>query len=292
MTTFAGALTALVTPFRDGRVDETALRELVDQQLAAGIDGLVPCGTTGESVNLSDDEYRQVVSVVVEQAAGRVPVVAGAGSASTHHTVALAQAAQAAGANGLLTVVPYYNRPGQAGLVAHYEAVAGATDLPLVLYNIPFRTGSDLSLDSMEQLAKNPSIVAIKDATGNVERCGEILHRFGDRFALLSGDDAINLAIIATGGVGAISVVSNVAPQPLVSLIRAAREGDLVRAQAEQRRLAALVDALFIEASPAPTKFALAALGRMTGDLRLPLVPPSEASQAVIRKALAGLDLL
>lgn len=292
MTTFAGALTALVTPFRDGQVDEPALRDLVERQLSAGIHGLVPCGTTGESVNLSDAEYAKVVRSVVAQAAGRVPVLAGAGTASTHHTIALGKAAKDAGADGILTVVPYYNRPTQGGLVAHFDAVANAVDLPLVLYNIPKRTGSALSLSSMEQLADNRRIVAIKEATGDVSRCAAILSTFGDRFDVLSGEESLTLPIMVLGGVGVISVTSNVVPSEVVKLVEAMQRGDLSTARAQWRKLSALDSALFIESNPTPAKFALGLLGQMSDDVRLPLVRPTEASQSVIRAALVGVGLL
>lgn len=292
MTMFAGALTALVTPFRDGQVDEPALRDFVEWQISEGIDGLVPCGTTGESVNLSDVEYRQVVRTVVQQAKGRVPVLAGAGSASTAHTIELAEAAKAAGADGILSVTPYYNRPSQEGLVAHYQALASAVDLPLVLYNVPARTGSDLSLAALERLSEQPRIVAIKESTGTVTRSSEIAARFGDRFTILSGDDAIALPIMAVGGQGVISVVSNVAPREVAELIALAAKGEFAAARQKHQRLLPLMGALFVEGNPTPAKFALSALGRMSGELRLPLVLPTAASQSLIRNTLAGLGML
>lgn len=292
MTTFAGALTALVTPFRDGQVDEPALRELVERQVSAGIHGLVPCGTTGESVNLSDAEYARVVGAVADQAKGRVPVLAGAGTASTHHTIALGQAAKAAGADGILTVVPYYNRPTQDGLVAHFEAVADGVGLPTVLYDIPKRTGSSLSMAALTRLADNPRFVALKDATGDLAHAGAVIATFGDRFGVLSGDDGLTLPIMACGGTGVISVTSNVAPSEVVKLVEAMRSGDLPTARTHWRRLAPLEAALFIESNPTPTKFALSLLGYMSDDVRLPLVRPTEPSQATIRNALSGLELL
>jgi 4-hydroxy-tetrahydrodipicolinate synthase len=212
MGTFAGAWTALITPFRNDALDERALRDLVEDQITKGIDGLVPCGTTGESVNLSHAEYAKVLAITVEQAKGRVPVVAGAGSASTRHAIELAHAARSARADGLLVVSPYYVRPSQEGLYQHFKAVAAAGDLPIVLYNIPIRCGIDLSLATLERLAEVPSIVAIKEATGNVVRSADIAAKLGDRFTILSGDDGLTLPIMAVGGQGVISVASNVVP--------------------------------------------------------------------------------
>ncbi|MDD9970366.1 MAG: 4-hydroxy-tetrahydrodipicolinate synthase [Myxococcales bacterium] len=291
MTMFAGALTALVTPFRDGQVDEQALRGLVDAQVDAGIDGLVPCGTTGESATLSDAEYDLVVRTVVDQAKGRVPVLAGAGSASTDHAIALGSVARAAGADGLLSVVPYYNRPTQHGMFAHFTALAEAIKLPTVLYNIPPRTGSDLALSTLERFADNETIVGIKEATGNVVRSSQVLAAFGDRFSVLSGDDCLTLPIMALGGAGVISVTANVAPTEVTRLVAAMRAGDLAGARAANRRLAPLNGALFVESNPTPAKFALAHLGRMTDEVRLPLVRPSEASQQFILDALTGLGI-
>lgn len=292
MPKFAGAMTALVTPFRGDELDEQALRSLVETQIAAGIHGLVPCGTTGESVNLSDSEYRRVLEVVVETAAGRVPVVAGAGSASTRHAIAYAKIAESVGVDGLLVVVPYYNRPTQDGLVAHFSAIFDAVGLPTIIYNIPSRCGVDLSLAAIDRLAPNPLFVAIKEATGGVNRSADLIARFGDRFQILSGDDAIALPIMALGGHGVISVTSNVAPRQVVELVNAATAGDFGVARACHHRLRALFAAMFVESNPAPAKAALAMLDQMADEVRLPLVAPTAASRAIIRAALSELDLL
>jgi 4-hydroxy-tetrahydrodipicolinate synthase len=289
---FAGAWTALVTPFRNDAVDERALRDLVEDQIAGKIDGLVPCGTTGESVNLSSAEYAQVVRVVVEQAKGRVQVVAGSGTASTKHTIELSAAAKAAGANGLLVVAPYYNRPTQDGLCAHYEAIARAVDLPIVLYNIPIRCGIDISLTTMERLARVPSIVAIKESTGNVIRSADIAARFGERFTILSGDDALTVPVMAVGGHGVISVASNVAPAEVARVVHLFRDGDVAGSRALAQRLRLLNEALFAEANPGPVKAALAMRGKMAPEIRLPLVMPGESTIALLRGALQGLGLL
>jgi 4-hydroxy-tetrahydrodipicolinate synthase len=289
---FAGAWTALVTPFRNDAVDERALRDLVEAQIAGKIDGLVPCGTTGESVNLSSAEFAQVVRVVVDQAKGRIPVVAGSGTASTKHSIELSAAAKAAGANGLLVVAPYYNRPTQDGLAAHYEAIARAVDLPIVLYNVPVRCGVDLALSTLERLARVPSIVGIKEATGNVVRSADIAARFGERFTILSGDDALTVPIMAAGGHGVISVVSNVAPAEVARLVHALRDGDVAGARAQSQRLRLLTEALFAESNPGPIKAALAMRGKLAPEIRLPLVMPGESTIALLRSALQGLGLL
>lgn len=291
MGTFAGALTALITPFRNDAVDERALRDLVEDQVQQGIQGLCPCGTTGESVSLNDAEYSKVVRIVVEQAGKRVPVVAGAGSASTRHTLELCHLAKDAGADGLLIVTPYYNRPSQDGLFAHYEALAKNAGLPLVLYNIPHRTGVDLGLHTLERLAALREIVAIKESAG-VARASDIAARFGQRFTILSGDDALALPVLAVGGHGVISVASNIVPGEVARLVRLFTEGDLGGARVQAQRLHALYEALFLESSPGPIKAALAMCGRIAPEIRLPLVLPGEATHARLRSALQPLGVL
>ena len=286
MAEFAGALTALVTPFRDGEVDERALRDLVERQIAAGIDGLVPCGTTGENVTLTHAEYARVVRTVVDQTRKRVPVVAGSGTNSTRHTIELSEAARGAGVDGLLLVVPYYNKPTQEGLYRHFRAVAETVPIPSLVYNIPGRTGIDMTLATLGRLADVASIVGVKEATGNVLRSADIAAEFGDRFTILSGDDALTLAVLVVGGHGVISVASNVAPAEVARLVRLFREGDVAGARALAQRLRPLFDAMFVESNPGPVKAALAMRGVIAPELRLPMVMPSEASQAVIRAAL------
>jgi 4-hydroxy-tetrahydrodipicolinate synthase len=292
MGMFEGALTALVTPFRDDRIDEVALRALVAEQIAGGIDGLVPCGTTGESVSLSHAEYSRVLELVVSEARGRVPVIAGAGSASTRHSIELAELAKRAGVDGLLIVVPYYNKPTQDGMFAHFSAIAGAVALPIVLYNIPPRTGVDLSLATLERLAAVQSVVAIKESTGNVLRSSDIVAQFGARFTVLSGDDSLTLPVMAVGGQGVISVASNVVPKEVSRLVDAFRDGDLVTALVQHQKLRPLVEALFVESNPGPVKAAMAMRGTMTDELRLPMVVPSVATHAKLRAALVGLGLV
>jgi 4-hydroxy-tetrahydrodipicolinate synthase len=285
---FAGALTALVTPFREDRIDEKALRALVADQIDSGIDGLVPCGTTGEGASLSSEEYAQVLRIVIDETRGRVPVVAGAGTASTAHTIELSKIARQLKSDGLLIVVPYYYKPSQEGLYAHYAAVAKAVPLPIVLYNIPGRCGVDLSLSTLERIAGLPSVVAIKEATGNVLRSSEIAARFGERFHILSGDDSLTLPVMAVGGHGVISVASNVAPREVSRQVDLFRSGDVAGARVQHQRLLPLYEALFVESNPGPVKCALGMRGVIKPEIRLPFVMPTEASQQRIRSALAA----
>lgn len=289
---FVGALTALVTPFRDDKLDENALRAIVAEQIDSGIDGLVPAGTTGESASLSNDEFVRLLTIVVEEARGRVPVIAGVGSPSTHHTIELAKLAQRCKVDGLLNVVPYYYKPTQEGLFAHYTALAKAVPLPILLYNIPGRTGIDLALATMERLAAIPNIVGIKEATNNVLRSAEIIARFGDRFTVLSGDDTLTLPIMALGGQGGICVTSNVAPREIAKQVDLMRAGDLAGARKQHQRLSPLYEALFLETNPGPIKVAMAMRGVMSGEIRLPFVAPTEANQQRLRKALTDLGIL
>lgn len=286
MPTFTGTLPALITPFRDGRVDVDALRELVERCIAGGVNGLVPCGTTGESVTLSEAEHTLVVRTVVEQARKRVPVVAGAGTVSTAHTIRLAEIARDAGADGLLLVCPYYNRPTQAGLEAHFRAVAAAVPMPTLLYNIPGRTGVDLALETLERLADVPAIVGVKEATGNVLRSQQIIARLGDRFDVLSGDDALTLPVLSVGGCGVISVSANLLPSETSEVVRRWNAGDVAGARALHLRLAPVHESMFVEANPGPVKAALADAGKIAKEIRLPLVWPSEASIEKVRAAL------
>lgn len=278
-----GVLPALVTPFRGGKIDEPALRALVDRVIEGGVSGLVPCGTTGESVTLDDAEHARVVRIVVEQARGRVPVIAGAGTVSTKHSIHLAEQARAAGADGLLLVCPYYNRPTQAGLEAHFRAILAAVPLPTVLYNIPGRTGVDLAVETLERLGDVAPIVAIKEATGNVLRSQEILARCGDRFTVLSGDDALTLPVLSVGGRGVISVTANAFPREVCRVVERWVAGDAGGARAEHLRLAPVHQAMFLESNPGPVKAVLAAAGHLAPEVRLPLAWPTEATVARVR---------
>jgi 4-hydroxy-tetrahydrodipicolinate synthase len=288
---FSGTLTALVTPFRHGAVDEAAFRALVERQIAQGVEGLVPVGTTGETATLDHAEHRRVVELCVEVAAGRVTVVAGAGSNATAEAIELVKHAQAVGADGALVVTPYYNRPSQEGLYRHYAALADACDLPIVLYNVPSRTGVDLANDTVARLAQIPSIVGIKDATGDLARAGLMRRQCPPGFALLSGDDGSALGYVAQGGHGVISVTSNVAPGAMAQMIRAAAAGDRAAAVAANDALALLHKALFLDASPAPAKFALAHLGLCGDAVRLPLAPCAEAVRPRVLEALQAAGL-
>jgi 4-hydroxy-tetrahydrodipicolinate synthase len=281
-----GAYTALVTPFRGGELDEKALRDLVERQIAAGIDGLVPCGTTGESVTLVGDEHARVVRIVVEQSKGRVPVIAGAGSNSTTKTVALSKACREAGADALLLVCPYYNKPTQAGLEAHFRAVLQAVPMPTMLYNIPGRTHVDLSAQTFLRLMDVEHIVAIKEATGNVVRAQEVAALCGDRFAILSGDDALTIGIMAVGGCGLVSVASNAFPKEVADIVHEMRDGDLAGARAAQHRMLPVYASMFVEPNPGPVKYVMAEAGHIAPEIRLPMTWPTETAKEHIRAAI------
>jgi len=289
---FCGAYTALITPFRNDKLDEDALRDLVERQIAGGITGLVPCGTTGESVTLRGDEHARVVRIVVEQAKKRVPVIAGAGTNSTYKTIELARVCKEAGADALLLVGPYYNKPTQAGLFEHFRTVLREVPMPSIIYNIPGRTGSDISAATFERFAAIPEVVGIKEATGNVMRAQEILAATGDRFDVLSGDDALTLPMMALGGKGVITVTGNVAPGEVTRVCTRFLDGDVTGARELNRRLFPVHQSMFVEANPGPVKAALAAAGRIAPEIRLPLVWPSDASVEHVRAALktAGIE--
>ncbi len=289
---FKGSITALITPFADGSVDEAAYRRLVDWQISEGTNGLVPCGTTGESATLSPEEHLQVIRICVEATAGRVPVIAGTGSNSTTEAIHYSQEAQAAGADALLIVTPYYNKPTQEGLYAHYHAIHEATGLPIIIYNIPGRCVVDLSVETLARLAELPRIVGIKDATGDIARISRQRAAAGPDFIQLSGEDATALAVMAHGGRGCISVTANVAPALCAQFQAACLAGDFTAALEIQDRLMPLHEALFVETNPAPVKYAASLLGLCAPDLRLPLVPPREATRARVRAAMAAAGLL
>jgi 4-hydroxy-tetrahydrodipicolinate synthase len=288
-TSLSGVYTALVTPFsEDGTtVDLEALESLVESQIAGGIAGLVPCGTTGETATLSESEVRLVVDRTVRTARGRVPVVAGTGSFSTQKTILASQAALEAGADAVMIVMPYYTRPTQAGLVEHVTRVAASIKAPIVLYNIPLRTGVDLGADATETICgRCPDVVGIKDATGNVVRCQELVRRLGDRLAVMSGDDALTIGMMAVGARGVISTTSNLLPKAVSDVTRLALSGEWNEARRAHLALLPVYEAMFIEASPAPVKFALSKKGRMTAAVRSPLVAASEAARAKITEAV------
>jgi len=287
-----GCLTALVTPFRDGKVDFDGLAKLVDWQIEQGVDGIVAVGTTGESATVSVDEHVAVIAATVKAARGRVPVVAGAGGNATSEALELTHASEAAGADALLHVTPYYNRPNQEGLFRHFEAVAKATKLPIILYNVPTRTSCDLLTETVVRLAELENVVAIKDATGNLVRGSELIARVGDRMSVLSGDDGTSFPLYALGARGVISVVSNVAPFAMSDMWDAVKAGDWARARRRHYELRVLMQLLFAEPSPAPTKAAMAMLGRCTMDVRLPIVAATPALVDQLRAELRTMGML
>jgi 4-hydroxy-tetrahydrodipicolinate synthase len=287
-----GSIPALITPFRNGIVDERAFLALVEWHIAEGSHGLVPCGTTGESVTLSMKEHVRVVEMCAEAAAGRVPVIAGAGSNSTAHAIELAREAKAAGADAVLVVAPYYNKPSQDGLYAHFKAINDAVEIPIVVYNVPGRTVVDISVETLGRIAKLENVVGVKDATGDLARVARQRAVCGDAFIQLSGEDPTALGYNAYGGKGCISVTANVAPK-LCSLLQAATEqGAFETARAIDDQLAALHKALFIEPSPAPAKYAASLLGKCTDDVRLPIIPCSDGAKAQIRAAMTQAGLI
>jgi len=287
-----GTLTALVTPFtRNGEaVDFEALEGLVEAQIEGGVSGLVPCGTTGEAPTLTDEEQVAVIRRVVEVTKGRVPVVAGTGTFSTKKTISASKAAIAAGADAVMVVMPYYNKPSQDGMREHVLAIAREVSCPVVLYNIPGRSVVDLSAETTEQIcAKAPNVIAIKDATGNVLRCQELKRRLGERLTVLSGDDVLTLAFGAVGATGVISVTSNVRPREVSEVTRALLDNDFVKARACHFALVELHTAMFLEPNPAPAKAALAALGKMSDAVRSPMLPASDATRQKVVDALERL---
>jgi 4-hydroxy-tetrahydrodipicolinate synthase len=289
---FQGLFTALVTPFKAGVVDEDALVRLIEHQIAAGVNGLVPVGTTGETATLSHAEHRRVVELTIEVARGRIPVIAGCGSNCTEEAIELMRHAKTVGADAALVVTPYYNRPSQEGLYRHYAALNDAVQLPLFVYNVPSRTAGDIANDTLARLAALPNIIGVKDATGDLPRASLMRLMCGPEFVMLSGDDPSALGYIAHGGHGCISVTSNVAPEACAAMYGCALAGDFAGALAWQDKLIRLHKALFLDASPAPTKFALAALGLCDDEVRLPLAPCSDAVKPAIVEAMraAGLE--
>ncbi|CAN5187972.1 4-hydroxy-tetrahydrodipicolinate synthase [soil metagenome] len=292
-TPLRGAGTALVTPFgADGHVDEQALRSFVDWQLAEGIHFVVPCGSTGEAATLAPDEHRRVIEITVEQVAGRVPVVAGAGSNDTRRAIELSMSAKQGGATHLLHVSPMYNKPPQRGILAHFRAIADAVDLPIVIYNVPARTASNIEPGTTLELAADERFVAVKEASGNLAQIGDIIRNAPPTFAVLSGDDALTVAVMALGGDGVISVTSNATPRSVAELVERCDRGDLSAARRIDERLAPWTAAAFVESNPIPVKAALAMMARMENNLRLPLVPMVERHALQLRDALLAAGAL
>jgi 4-hydroxy-tetrahydrodipicolinate synthase len=289
---FKGVITALVTPFRDDAIDEEALRRLVDEQIRAGIDGFVPVGTTGESPTVSVEEHIRIIKIVVEETRKRVPVIAGTGANSTREAIELTREARAVGADATLQVTPYYNRPTQDGLFRHFKAIADAAGLPIVVYNVPGRTGCDLLPETMARLCEVPLVVGIKEATGSAQRAAQIISRVGDRMVVLSGDDATAFPLYVLGAQGCISVVSNVAPAEMAAMWDAATAGDWKKARELHYRVFPLSEGLFIEANPIPVKTALAMMGKIAEEIRAPLYPMTGANREKVRRILADLKLI
>lgn len=288
-----GCGTALVTPFTaTGELDERSLRSLIDWQIASGVHFLVPCGSTGEAATMTLAEHRRVVEITVEQTAGRVPVVAGAGSNDTRKAIDLSRAMESLGATHLLHASPMYNKPPQRGIVAHFQAIADAVGIPIVVYNVPGRTGSNVEAATTLELAEHENIAAVKEASGNLSQIGEIIRHRPARFSVLSGDDPLTLQVMADGGDGVISVTSNAAPQLVSRLTELCAAGDYAAARAIHHQLAAWTAAAFVESNPIPAKAGLAMMGRMLNVVRLPLVPLATKHESTVRSALASLGAL
>jgi len=289
---FHGAMTALITPFRNGKVDYAALEKIIALQIESGISGLVPCGSTGESATLTHDEHTEVVRFVVKTVAGRVPVIAGTGSNSTTEAVSLTRGAKEAGADAALLISPYYNKPTQDGIYAHYEKIAEETQFPLIVYNIPGRTGSKIEPATIARLADVDHIVGLKESTGSLDDVQEVARLCGDRLEIYSGDDSLTLPIMAAGGCGVISVVSNLIPERCVEVTAACARGDFATARQHHFRMLPLIRALFLETNPIPVKAAMAMLGLCQNELRLPLLPMSDTPRATLRLRLKEAGLL
>jgi len=288
---FHGAIVATVTPFRNGKLDANALKKLVEFQIRNGTDGIVPCGTTGESATLAYEEHERVIDLVLEAAAGRVPVIAGTGSNNTKEAVLLTRYAKKAGANAALVITPYYNKPTQAGLLAHFREVAACADIPLILYNVPSRTGVNMTAETVARLSEVKNIVGVKEASGNLAQVCDILKMTPGTFCVLSGDDGLYFPMLALGAKGVISVVSNVAPREMAELYDAFALGEVARAREIHFRLWPLMNALFIETNPIPAKTALAMMGKIREEFRLPLCGMSDASRKVLAKVLSDMKI-
>lgn len=289
---FRGAIPALITPFRDGAVDEKAFQDLVDWQIKSGVHAIVPCGTTGESATLSHAEHERVITLAVEVASGRVPVIAGTGSNATHEAISLTRSAKSSGADAALIVTPYYNKPTQEGMYAHFKAIHDAVDLPVIIYNIPPRSVIDMSVETMARLAKLPNIVGVKDATNDLSRVGLQRHAIGPHFCQMSGEDGTAAAHLGEGGHGCISVTCNVAPKQVADMQSAWIKGDMATFAEMRDRLVPLHKALFVEASPGPVKYAVSRLGICSEELRLPMVPPQAETRAMVDEAMRFAGLL
>ena len=289
---FSGSMVAIVTPFKDGKIDEKSFAFLIEEQIEQGTSAIVPCGTTGESATLSHTEHDRVIELTVQAARGRVPVIAGTGSNSTQEAVMLTKHAKTAGANGALLICPYYNKPTQEGLYQHFKTVAEAVDLPLVLYNIPSRTGINLLPATLERLMEFRNIVAIKESSGSLPQVSEIIRLCGDRLTVLSGDDVLTLPILSLGGRGVISVAANIAPKDFSRMVQSALKNDWTEARRLHYHLTPLTDALFLETNPVPVKTALELMSRCRSEVRLPLVPLSQDNHNKLENILKRYNLI
>jgi 4-hydroxy-tetrahydrodipicolinate synthase len=289
---FKGAFTALVTPFKKGMVDYDALTDLVEFQISEGISGLVPCGTTGESSTLSHEEHRRVVEFVIKQARGRVPIIAGSGSNSTDEAVGLTAHAKEVGADAALLITPYYNKPTQEGLFLHFSEVARRVKIPIILYNVPGRTSVNMLPQTVARLSAIKNIVGIKEATGDLRQVSEVLELVGDDFVVLSGDDFTTMPILSVGGVGVISVHSNIAPRDVTDMVTSYLSGDLDRARRLHFKLLPLARAMFLETSPVPAKAALSLMKKISPEVRLPLAPLSEGAMVTLKKIMTDYGLI
>ncbi len=289
---FQGSIVALVTPFADGKIDEQALGGLVEFHLTSGTHGLSPCGTTGESATLTPEEHQRVISIVIEASGGRVPVIAGTGSNNTDEAISLTRYAKSAGASGALLITPYYNRPTQRGLYEHYRTIAQSVDLPLIVYNVPSRTGVNLLPETIAQLAAFDNIVAVKEATGSLQQASDILALCGDRITLLSGDDFTAFAAMAVGGRGTISVTANIVPKEMAQMANAVLCGDYAGAKKWHDKVYPLHAALFLETNPVPVKEALSKMGRCRSEVRLPLCAMSDAHSEKLASVMGAYGLI
>lgn len=289
---FTGSMVALVTPFRDGKVDWNSLEGLVEFHLQNGTHGIVPCGTTGESATLSHDEHDDVIKAVIKAVNKKVPVIAGTGSNSTDEAVRLTKEAEKSGADGALMISPYYNRPTQDGIYQHYKKVASEVGIPLIIYNIPGRTGSKIEPETLARLAEIKNVAGVKEATGSVDQAIDVIRLCGDRLAVYSGEDSLTYSLMALGGKGVISTVANIAPKEMAGLAEACLKGDWEKGRALQFKLVPLIRSVFIETNPIPIKTALALMGKCSGDLRLPMTPMSEGNLKKLKQAVADFGLI
>jgi 4-hydroxy-tetrahydrodipicolinate synthase len=289
---FSGSLIPIITPFQDGAIDEKGLVQLIEFHIAAGTDGIIPCGTTGESATLSHQEHEKIIDICVEAANRRVPVIAGTGSNNTCEAIKLTRYAETAGADGALLITPYYNRPTQEGLYQHYRAIASEVDIPLILYNVPGRTGVNMMPETVARLAELPAIVGIKEATGSLRHVCDIIHLCGPDFEVFSGDDFTNYAILAVGGRGVISVTANIVPERIAAMWDAFAAGDYNTSRDIHYQLIPLHDAMFLETNPIPVKTALGLMGKINPEMRLPLSPLTPANLETLKKVLAHYRLL